>query len=100
PSDLSFEAELSLSRLLPRVEAVWAELAPPREDIHRFETRLEHEWSRLFELLFQLYGQRHDFFYHLEQILLTAARSWADRPELLDRLDKHGIHERTSFQSE
>ena len=71
-----------------------------REIIHRFEHRLNHEWPKLFGLLFQLYGSRYDFFFHLEQILLTAARSWAARPESLKKLDEHRIHEPNWIQSE
>ena len=100
PTDLKFEAELSLSRLRPRLNAVWAETAPAPEAVHRFEHRLEQKWPRLFPLLFQLYGSRYDFFYHLEQILLTAAKSWADRPEPLKKLDEHRLHEPAWFQSE
>lgn len=100
PSDLRFEAELSLQRLRPRLKAVWAETAPSQADIHRFESRLPHEWPRLFSLLYQLYGSRYDFFYHLEQILVTAARCWAERPKALKKLDEHRIHEPAWFQSE
>ncbi len=100
PSDLDFEAELSLTRLSPRLDAVWAETAAAHDVIHRFEHRLGHEWPKLFGLLFQLYGSRYDFFFHLEQILLTAARSWAARPEPLKNLDEHRIHEPNWIQSE
>src|SRR5687768_10671129 len=100
PSDLRFEAELSLNRLRPRLDAAWVEAAPCREDIHRFETRLPQVWPRLFSLFYQLYGSRYDFFYHLEQILVTAARCWADRPQPLKKLDEQRIHEPAWFQSE
>ncbi len=100
PVDLDFEAELSLSRLQPRLQAVWEETAPSGDVASRFEHRLKHEWPRLFPLLFQLYGSRYDFFYHLEQILLTAARNWSERPEPLKKLDEQRIHDPAWIQSE
>ena len=100
PADLKFEAELTLQRLLPRLENVWKEIDPGHEVIRRFETRLEYIWPKIFGYLFELYGSRYDFFFHLEQILLTAAQSWAGRPELLRQVDEHRIHEPNWFQSE
>lgn len=100
PVDLDFEAELSLQRLQPRLDSVWQEIDPSPEVVRRFESRLEHEWSRIFPLLFELYGTRYDFFFHLEQILLTAAQSWATRSDLLKKTDEHRIHEPNWFQSE
>ncbi|MCA9121930.1 MAG: alpha-glucosidase C-terminal domain-containing protein [Planctomycetaceae bacterium] len=97
---LAYEADLSLRRLRPRLDAEWDRSQTPEEAICRFESRLAEHWPSLFMLLFELYGQRYDFFYHLEQILLTAARGWADRPEALRELDAHRINEPDWFQSE
>eukprot|EP00913_Durusdinium_trenchii_P010937 g10266.t1 len=57
-------------------------------------------WPELFELFFQLYGSRYDFFYHVEQILMTAARAWAQRPGELRHVDEHRINEPNWFESE
>jgi amylosucrase len=97
---LAYEAELSLRRLQPRLDAEWERSQTPAETIARFESRLAKYWPTLFTLLYALYGQRYDFFYHLEQILLTAARGWADRPQALRELDAHRINEPEWFQSE
>ncbi|MCA9145333.1 MAG: alpha-glucosidase C-terminal domain-containing protein [Planctomycetaceae bacterium] len=97
---LAYEADLSLRRLRPRLDAEWERSQTPAEAIDRFESRLAEYWPTLFKLLFELYGQRYDFFYHLEQILLTAARGWADRPETLRELDAHRINDPEWFQSE
>ncbi len=43
---------------------------------------------------------RYDFYYHIEQVLVTAARAWADRPDELCQLDHHRINEPNWFQSE
>jgi amylosucrase len=60
---------------------------------------LQH-WSETFSLLHQLYGTRYDFFYHLEQILLTAAEAWITRPESLRAVDRHRVIEPDWFESE
>lgn len=98
--DLLFEAELSLQRLTPRLEEHWdAEnlSTPLREE---FEVRLKEYWPELFSLLFELYGSRYDFFFHLEQILLTAAETWSHRPEELREVDRHRINEPDWFLSQ
>ena len=58
-------------------EAVWGETHASADKRRAFEARLELHWQRLFALLYRLYSQRYDFFFHLEQILLAAARAWA-----------------------
>ena len=98
--DIQHKADLTLRRLLPRIEEVWH--AEQIDDVGRrdFEGRLRRHWLRLFKLLFQLYGSRYDFFYHLEQILISTAQAWAHRPDDLRKLDKHRINEPDWFQSE
>lgn len=100
PLDLNQEADLTLKRLAPRLAAVWAEEQASSEKVHSFELRLRECWPRLFALLFGLYGKRYDFFYHVEQILLTAARGWTQRSEDLRQLDEHRINEPTWFESQ
>ena len=98
--DLSFEAELSLQRLQPRLTQFW--------DLHdvtpagsaEFEKRLGQHWPRLFGLLLELYGDRYDFFYHAQQILLTCAEGWLNRSDDLRALDAHRLNEPNWFQSE
>ncbi len=97
---LSFEAELSLQRLTPRLTDFWDSQDVTPELRREFELRLEHYWPELFELLLDLYGTRYDCFYHLEQILLTAAATWANRPETLREVDRHRVNEPDWFQSE
>ena len=52
-----------------------------------FESRLRDHFPRLFRLLVGLYGWQYDFYYHLEQIMIMAARSWRRRPGYLKKLD-------------
>ncbi|MFO7905968.1 MAG: amylosucrase [Pirellulaceae bacterium] len=98
--DIAFKADLTLQRLQPRLEEVWHATQINEAKRHEFDVRLHHYWHSLFELLFQLYGSRYDFFYHVEQVLTTAASAWADRPEELRELDHHRINEPDWFNSE
>jgi amylosucrase len=100
PSQLRMEAELSLRRLMPRLTECWDEYGVGEPLRREFQTRLDTYWGELFVLLYDLYGSRYDFFYHLEQILLTAARAWANRPETLREIDRHRINEPEWFNSE
>jgi amylosucrase len=81
------QAARSLERLLPRVQAAFGDAGGLDADWQSFETRLRQEWERLFGLLIRLYGHQYDFFYHLEQLLHAAARSWHERPAWLKALD-------------
>ncbi|NNJ11486.1 DUF3459 domain-containing protein [Chloroflexales bacterium ZM16-3] len=81
-------ARRGIARLLPRVRSNFNDDADSDPAAWRaFEARLTREWDRLFGLLIQLYGTEYDFFYHLEQILVLAARSWFARPQSLRDLD-------------
>ena len=64
-----------------------------------FEQRLVRHWSDLFKLLYHLYGYRYDFHFHLEQIVLSAYRSYLDRPEALLTLDEKRNHDPLWFRS-
>lgn len=80
------QAQLTLKRLLPRLNAQYASQAETG-DWAAFIQRLETHFPRLFELLLTLYHDRYDFFYHLENILATAAKMWLARPPELKALD-------------
>jgi len=97
---LRFEADLSLKRLMPRLESFWDSRGVDAQLRHEFEVRLDQHWAPLFLLLYDLYGSRYDFFYHLEQILLTAADAWANRPEPLRETDRQRVNEPDWFASE
>ncbi|QDS96727.1 Amylosucrase [Roseimaritima multifibrata] len=100
PGSLAFEAQLTLQRLLPRLDAVWEKTKTSERVRHDFEVRLHDHWQSLFELLRELYGQRYDFFYHLEQILITAAEAWAHRSPVLREVDHQRINDPDWFTSE
>ncbi len=101
PDDwITRHTQISLSRLMPRLEARFAEAAETDpEDWAAFAGRLRAVWPRLFTELVSLYGGHYDFFYHLEEILVTAARSWLARPSALKALDAEREADPQWFQS-
>jgi amylosucrase/maltose alpha-D-glucosyltransferase/alpha-amylase len=76
----------SLSRLLPRLEERFSDRV---EDVEwqGYIQRIKIHFPRLFRLLYQLYGNQYDFFYHLESILATATKMWLERSDDLKALD-------------
>jgi amylosucrase len=100
PDDLAFKADLTLERLRPRIEELWRASQIGEDKRHEFDLRLNEHWPGLFKLLFQLYSSRYDFFFHVEQIMTTAASAWADRPDELCESDRHRTNEPDWFQSE
>jgi amylosucrase len=99
--DLAYETMRTLNRLLPRLDAHFAQAARRQpEDWAAFQARLQAGFPRLFRLLLELYGGRYDFFFHLEQLLLLAAQSWLDRPPELRALDAAREQDPAWFQSE
>lgn len=89
--DPSYEAGRSLRRIWPkvseRIAAVGCSPTVEAELIETMEKRLKEHWLRAFTLLHRLYGGHYDFFYYLENILLTAVDCWLSRPEPLRELD-------------
>lgn len=94
------KAEITLKRILPRIEQIWNEHSVPEELRAEFERRLEEHWVPLFAILYQLYHGRYDFFYHVEQIVVTAIHGWIERPDDLRELDHRRINNPNWFQSQ
>jgi amylosucrase len=100
PLDLTLETERAFTRLLPRIEARFkTRIKRQRADWLVFANRLEVHFPRLFGLLMQLYGQRHDLYYHLEELLATLAESWFERRAELKQLDTEREKAPNWFQS-
>ncbi|MCO6449816.1 MAG: alpha-glucosidase C-terminal domain-containing protein [Caldilineales bacterium] len=95
---MNYESQLSLQRLLPRLRQRFADASAT--DWADFEERLYRHFERLFLALLDLYGGRYDFFFHLEDILATAAESWLARPQALKLLDDEREQNPTWFQSQ
>ena len=96
PENLTREAQITLNRLLPRLENVRLK----KKDKAVFIDRLEAHFPHAFQLLHALYGDRYDFFYHLEQIFDVLAQTWAERSSDLKALDARREVNPLWFQSE
>jgi amylosucrase len=83
---LAREAALTQKRLTPHLNRALGAL--PETDRQIFFNRLTSHFPYLFSALYELYGSRYDFFYHLETILTTAAEMYAVRPDDLKALDE------------
>tara|TARA_R100000365_G_C2730388_1_gene60744 strand:- start:18 stop:383 length:366 start_codon:yes stop_codon:yes gene_type:complete len=74
-------AQSALSRLLPKLESFWEVENVSQQEADEIQLRIVQHWDDLFGYLLHLYGDQWDFFYHLEQILLTIIRGWRMRPD-------------------
>lgn len=77
---------LGLQRLFPRLEARFKSLIDAAE-WDAYAGRLRRHFPRLFDRLYALYGEDHDFYFHLENILVAATELWRARPGELKALD-------------
>ncbi|HMN59808.1 MAG TPA: hypothetical protein PJ988_05560, partial [Anaerolinea sp.] len=59
-------------RLLPRLNERLRKARTPQPAAWReFQARLSAHFPRLFSLLYRVYGDQYDFFYHLEELRCT-----------------------------
>jgi amylosucrase len=80
------QSAIAMRRLFPRIESRFRERTEVAE-WQAYTDRLRRHFPRLFEHLHGLYGDDHDFYYHLESILASATEMWLDRPAELKALD-------------
>ncbi|CAA6690599.1 MULTISPECIES: alpha-amylase family glycosyl hydrolase [unclassified Lentimonas] len=102
--DLKYEADRSLERLRPivheRIRGSSGNHVVSHESIELLDARFERHWPRLFELLYRIYGQHYDFFYHLTEIVKAMVDSWMERSGELRGLDLRRENDPNWFQSE
>ena len=97
---LSTESKISLKRILPRVEAeLKRAITKNPQAWGEFTNRLHRQFPALLSLYAEVYGDRYDFFYHLEDLVLSMARSWFERPQDLRELDTAREENPRWFQS-
>ncbi len=97
---LDREAKRSLERILPNLTAKFSEAI--RNDLQgwqEFLDRLDRRFNKLFSLYYELYHQRYDFFYHLEDLLFSIASARLERSEELRELDRQRERDPLWFQS-
>lgn len=92
--DLDREARVTYERLAPRLRAVLSD-----GDFAIFDHRLHQHFPAVFKLLSKIYGTHYDFFYHLEQLLYTAAEAFKSRPAALRARDEERLRDPQWFQS-
>jgi len=98
PNWIPQQATLTLQRLLPRLRADYRRA--PAAVWEAFTRRLDTHFPRLFALLYEVYGTRYDFIYHLEALLRVMADSWLARPSELRALDAQREAEPTWFHDQ
>lgn len=89
-------AERTLTRVRPALDAVLGD--GPEAAV--FYERLTEKMPTIFHLLHELYGAQYDFFYHLQNILLSTARMYRQRSDDLKQLDEERLKHPNWFQSE
>ena len=94
--DFEKASQVTLHRLLPRLDP----LVPAGDERTVFYARLERYFPTVFRLLYELYGERYDFFYHLEQIMIATTQLYAARSTDLKTLDRQREQEPDWFHSE
>ena len=93
---LDEQSDLTLTRLLPRIETALAPL--PDGDI--FLTRLKTHFADAFEMYFDLYSGHYDFYYHLQETILAVIDAYAQRSAELKAFDARREADPQWFQSE
>jgi amylosucrase len=82
------EAYRSLNRILPRVEGILkAEIKNDCQGWKQFSSRLHRNFLTLFTLYTDVYSDRYDFFFYLEDLIVSIARLWLRRSQDLRELD-------------
>ena len=93
------QAQLTLSRLIPRIQNEFPQIDTSTAGWRSFQQRLEEHFPRLFDLLLHIYGKHYDFFYHLEQLLFVIVRMWLERDTELKMLDEQRAADPDWFKS-
>ncbi|MCA2001178.1 MAG: alpha-glucosidase C-terminal domain-containing protein [Chloroflexi bacterium] len=97
---LEHQAQKSLQRILPRVEqALKKNILKDPQGWEQFTARLHKNFPALFALYLQIYHGQYDFFFHLEDLATSVARSWFSRPLDLRKLDEAREKNPLWFQS-
>ena len=98
--DIERETKRTLQRLLPRAQKELVDsISADPHGWQKFTGRLEKYFPALFNLYLDLYGARYDFFFHLEDLILSLARSWFARATDLRALDQVREADPLWFQS-
>ena len=97
---LNRESSRSLTRILPILESNFAEeINADKQGWKKFIQRLNSNFSELFKLYYNLYSEHYDFFFHLEDLIVSLGQAWFARSVELRRLDASREKNPLWFQS-
>lgn len=97
---LDRQAQITLGRLLPRLdERFHSYVINDPEGWNAYCKRLKINFPRLFSLLYTLYGNQYDFFYHLDDLLHRMSSAWIERSTSLKQLDTQREEHPNWFES-
>lgn len=89
PFSYEYESSRSLSRLMPRLEKECAaSIKSKPKSWQEFRIRVKKHFPKLFQRYYEIYGDRYDFFFHLEELTVILAKAWFQRPDELRDLDR------------
>jgi amylosucrase len=94
--NLTLESKRTLERVLANTDLT--ELS--KKDQQLFKQRLEENFLVLFSLLHQVYGQRYDFYYFLQQLVYSMKNALKERSSKLKQQDKQRLKEPDWFKKE
>tara|TARA_R110002153_G_scaffold32820_2_gene99313 strand:- start:4826 stop:6823 length:1998 start_codon:yes stop_codon:yes gene_type:complete len=94
--NLELESKRSLKRILGNLDL--SKLA--KRDQTVFTRRLDEKFPQLFALLFEIYGQRYDFFYYLQSVIQTLVDAYAKRSRKLKAKDQARLNDPHWYQHE
>lgn len=98
-NQIEHEASKTLKRILPRLEDTLQKEIAKEKNWGEFKKRLQKNFLALFKLYAELYSHQYDFFYHLEDLIASIAKSWLNRNADLRKLDKSREKNPLWFQS-
>ena len=97
---LERESKRTLERILPRLKQIFdTEIEADSKGWQKFHDRLTRHFPHLFKLYLELYQDRYDFFFHMEDLLTSLALSWFERSSELRDLDNQREQDPAWFQS-
>ncbi len=108
-TELEYRAALTLNRIWPNLESQWLKGIDLENSASRtrvaevqrvFFVRIKDHWAQLFERLFELYGHRFDFHYHVESMLRSLIDAMLERAEALLHVDQRREIQDDWFQNE
>lgn len=96
--ELQKKCDKTLRRIWPGLEKRFSGQVDSGE-WQAYKERIERNFTRLFSLLYQVYGKHYDFFYYIQELLHVATEKWMSRPAELKVIDALRVVDKNWFQS-